>query len=53
MGLRAAAGTVLELSRNQDGSWTETVLHSFTVRLDGGNLLGGLIFDNAAIFTAH
>jgi|HubBroStandDraft_1064217.scaffolds.fasta_scaffold42217_2 uncharacterized repeat protein (TIGR03803 family) len=46
-----ASGTVFKLSLNPDGSWTETVLHSFNGALDGGDdggdLQGGLVFDRA------
>lgn len=49
--VRAASGTVFKLSPNTDGSWTETVLHSFNGGLDGGHdggdLQGGLVFDQA------
>ena len=40
-------GTVWQLSPNSGGSWTETILHSFTDSSDGGWLVGGLIFDAA------
>jgi uncharacterized repeat protein (TIGR03803 family) len=39
------SGTVFELSPGKNGTWTETVLHSFTGNQDGGNPQGGLIFD--------
>lgn len=39
-------GTVFELSPSA-GSWTETLLHSFTGGDDGGDPYGGLIFDSA------
>ncbi len=39
-------GVVFELSPNQDGSWSENVLYSFTGG-DGGNPFAGMIFDNA------
>jgi uncharacterized repeat protein (TIGR03803 family) len=39
-------GTVFKLASNPDGSWSETVLHSFTTGIsDGGNPYGGLTFD--------
>jgi len=38
-------GTVFEVTRNADGSWTENVLYSFTGSADGGQPSGGLIFD--------
>jgi uncharacterized repeat protein (TIGR03803 family) len=37
-------GTVFELTPNQDGSWTESVLHSFTWS-DGASPVGGVILD--------
>jgi uncharacterized repeat protein (TIGR03803 family) len=40
-------GTVFELTPNQDGSWTESVLCSFTNGADGGYPYAGLIFDEA------
>src|SRR5438105_5582938 len=39
-------GTFFKLTPNSDGSWTESVLHSFT-GADGAELVGGLIFDAA------
>jgi uncharacterized repeat protein (TIGR03803 family) len=44
-GGKDGAGTIFELSPNQDGSWTETVLHSFN-RADGGGPTAGLVFDS-------
>jgi len=38
-------GTVFELAN--DGSWTETLAHSFGNGTDGSKPLGGLAFDNA------
>jgi len=50
-GVRRASGTVFKLSPKPDGSWTETVLHNFNGALDGGHdggdLQGGLLFDQA------
>jgi len=43
-------GTVFELSPNSDGSWTESVIHSFTGDAgssDGQNPHGGVVFDAA------
>jgi uncharacterized repeat protein (TIGR03803 family) len=40
-------GTVFELQPNPDGTWTESVLHSFTGGADGSFPTGGLIFDAA------
>jgi uncharacterized repeat protein (TIGR03803 family) len=40
------AGTVFELTPNGDGSWTESVLHSFNGS-DGSGLFGGVTFDAA------
>jgi len=39
-------GVVFELTPNLDGSWTESVLYSFTGGTDGANPYAGLIFDN-------
>ena len=39
-------GTVFKLAPNQDGNWTESVLHSFNGS-DGANPLASLIFDAA------
>ena len=38
-------GTVFKLTPNQDGSWSEAVLHSFTGGLDGGNPTAVLVLD--------
>ena len=38
-------GTVYKLKPNSDGTWTQTVLHTFTGYLDGGTP-NGLIFDS-------
>ncbi len=41
-------GTVFELSPNSDGTWSETVLHSFMLNdPDGSNPQSTLIFDSA------
>jgi uncharacterized repeat protein (TIGR03803 family) len=41
-------GTVFKLKPNADGSWTESVLHSFNSNgTDGTNSYAGLIFDKA------
>jgi uncharacterized repeat protein (TIGR03803 family) len=40
-------GTVFKLTPNSDGSWTESVLHSFLGGSDGSEPLAGLIFDTA------
>src|SRR5207245_4095089 len=40
-------GVVFKLTPNQDGSWTESVLHSFTGGTDGAYPESGLIFDQA------
>jgi uncharacterized repeat protein (TIGR03803 family) len=40
-------GTIFEVSRNGDGTWKETVLHSFEPGLDGYQPYGGLVFDDA------
>ncbi len=41
------AGTAFELSPQEGGSWTETVLHSFGNSTDGAYPYSGLIFDRA------
>jgi uncharacterized repeat protein (TIGR03803 family) len=41
------SGTVFELSHNPNGSWTETVLHSFAGGDDGLYPVAGLVFDRA------
>jgi hypothetical protein len=38
-------GNVFELTPNQDGSWTEKVLHQFTGVTDGSRPYAGLVFD--------
>jgi uncharacterized repeat protein (TIGR03803 family) len=38
------SGTVFKLAPNSDGSWTESVLYSFTFQ-DGASPFGGLVFD--------
>ncbi len=38
-------GTVFKLTPNQDGTWSETVLHSFAGGNDGGNPYGGITLD--------
>ncbi len=40
-------GAVFELSKGQDGSWIETVLHSFDGAPDGEGPFGSLVFDSA------
>ena len=42
----SGVGTVFELTPNLDGSWTESVLHSFN-GADGADPYSGLIFDAA------
>ena len=44
---RPGCGVVFKLSPNSDGSWTESVLHTFTGRKDGGVPSSGLTFDQA------
>jgi uncharacterized repeat protein (TIGR03803 family) len=38
-------GVVFKLTPNLDGSWTESVLHSFTGGSDGGEPYGGVVVD--------
>jgi uncharacterized repeat protein (TIGR03803 family) len=40
-------GVVYELTPHSGGSWTETVLHSFTGGADGATPFGGVVFDAA------
>jgi uncharacterized repeat protein (TIGR03803 family) len=40
-------GTVYELTRNPDGTWSEKILHSFGKGNDGSRLRSGVIFDTA------
>jgi len=40
-------GNVFKLAPNADGTWTESVLYSFTGGADGGTPVEGLIFDQA------
>jgi uncharacterized repeat protein (TIGR03803 family) len=39
-------GTAFKLSSNADGSWTETILHTFTGHSDGSRPYGALTFDH-------
>lgn len=39
------AGTVFKLTPNSNGTWTETVIYSFTGGADGNQPYAGLIFD--------
>jgi uncharacterized repeat protein (TIGR03803 family) len=39
------SGTVFKLAPSTNGTWTETILHSFTGGKDGGNPASSLIFD--------
>jgi uncharacterized repeat protein (TIGR03803 family) len=43
----AGRGTVFKLTPNTDGSWTESLLHSFTGGSDGAAPIAGLTFDAA------
>lgn len=40
-------GVAFQLRRHPDGTWTETILHSFGNGTDGENPLAGVIFDTA------
>lgn len=46
IGGSAGVGVVYEMTRSDDGSWNETVLHNFTGP-DGGYPYSGVIFDHA------
>lgn len=41
------AGVVFKLAPNSDGTWTESVLHSFSGGTDGYQSWGALVFDTA------
>jgi uncharacterized repeat protein (TIGR03803 family) len=41
------SGVVFKLARNEDGSWTESVLYSFEGGTDGAVPFAGLIFDDS------
>ena len=43
-------GTIFKLAPQSDGTWTASVLHSFTGRGDGQNPSGGLVFDGANLY---
>jgi len=43
----SGCGTVFKLTANPDGSWSESILHSFTGGMDGGQPAGPLISDSA------
>ena len=43
----AGMGVVFELTPQQDGTWAETVLHSFGSGTDGRAPMAGLVFDKA------
>jgi uncharacterized repeat protein (TIGR03803 family) len=43
----AGHGTVFKLSRNPDGTWTESILHSFQAGTDGEAPRAELVFDKA------
>ena len=46
-GTELSGGSVFKLTPNSNGSWTYSVLYSFTGGLDGHVPVGGLIFDKA------
>ena len=46
-GALPGCGVVFKLAPNPDGSWTQSVLYSFTGGADGANPLAGLIFDES------
>ncbi|PYX52428.1 MAG: hypothetical protein DMG79_00730, partial [Acidobacteria bacterium] len=39
-------GTVFELMKNADGSWSEKILYSFTAGADGAQPLAAVVFDS-------
>jgi uncharacterized repeat protein (TIGR03803 family) len=41
----SSAGTVFQLAPNSDGTWTESVLYTFTGGSDGANPYAGVVFD--------
>jgi len=43
-------GTVFQLTPSSDGTWTETVIYSFTGGSDGSQPLGGLVSDTVNIY---
>jgi uncharacterized repeat protein (TIGR03803 family) len=43
----AGGGTIFELSPNLDGTWSETVLHSFGAGSDGARPAAGMVADQA------
>lgn len=43
-------GTIFKLVPQSDGTWAQSVLHSFTGRGDGQNPSGGLVFDGANLY---
>jgi uncharacterized repeat protein (TIGR03803 family) len=46
-GFRSSAGVVFKLSPNPDGTWSESVIYSFTGGADGSYPASGVIFDAA------
>jgi uncharacterized repeat protein (TIGR03803 family) len=46
----SSCGTVYELSPGSGGTWTETILHSFSEDANGGRLFSGLVQDAAGNF---
>lgn len=47
LGGQYGAGVVFELSPNPDGTWTQSVLHTFTGGTDGSESWGALVMDAA------
>jgi uncharacterized repeat protein (TIGR03803 family) len=47
LGGASKQGTVFEVTRNSDGTWTESVLYSFSGGADGGQPSAGLVLDAA------
>ena len=46
-GGRFGYGAIFELRRGKDGTWSQSVLYSFTGGADGNIPVGGLVLDNA------
>jgi uncharacterized repeat protein (TIGR03803 family) len=45
-----SCGTIFELTPQQDGSWSETVVHRFAGAPDGASAYNGMVADPAGVF---